>query len=363
MTNLYDALLGEGQSQNDYTAADPYFQMGASIHAAPPPRYMGKSAMWGSALENLLGGALRGYGMENAKDTAYQDYKTNPLLQVLGKQQQDALHTTGLDTTSDELAAAKLHDYLSPTRPEGWSPNIGKRDLTQALMGMQQQQELAQKINEAKLKAQMEVATRTAQLPTFEEEQKIKGKYNPSGAKIDINQGLGKNLPAATVEKIAQGKAIIDHSMGLADQIEKTYAGDTGAKGWLKLQGAKNISALDEKGLMSNVRNLVDLVVRERSGANAPEKEKNDMRAFVAGDMSVSPKQVSEFLRRFAKMEAGTARSELDLGEQMAAGDLSKFKSSLQSVLSSGGANVIKPRTPDDLIAQGYHKVPGGWSK
>lgn len=118
MATLYDALLGDAPSSNDYLANDPYFRSAQAFETAPPPAYMGKGAMWANAFSNLIGGALQGYGRRHAMDTAYSEYAANPMLKQLAAQ----------DPTSP---------YAASTRPEGWTPNIGKQDLAQAAINQQ----------------------------------------------------------------------------------------------------------------------------------------------------------------------------------------------------------------------------------
>lgn len=242
-------------------------------------------------------------------------------------------------TESDNAALTPMVGQLLSASPEE-RMSIAKQDsrlspIVAALTAQEQAraQELAQKRQELALGREsktleipIKVAEENALLGNYEDKQRIKGKYDPSAPHIDL--GMGKGLPAASVGKIAESKAMIDEARLLATEIEKTYTG--GIKGWAKLQGAKTFSGLDENELMSNVRNLADRGLRSRTGAAAPNDEKKEVTSFIAGDVTADPAKVARFLRRFAASEARAVQSELSLAEQMAKGDVSQFRSELQ---------------------------------
>lgn len=335
MAGIAELLAGgDGGGLAPYLAENPYYIAGNNLKvAAPPPSILGKGAMWTSALQNLLSGVLQGYGRRDATNTAYSEYAQNPMLKNAANLKA-MLADSGVDTSS-----MLNTDYSSPTMPKDWTPRVGDQDLNIAAALMQQN--IEQKAAERKLAADLQnkltekqydvladVEKRKLNLPTFEQEQKIKGKYDPSAA--NVNVGMGKSLPDQVREKIVTGKANADQAMRLANEISKTYPDNF--KGWLKLQGAKTFSGLDERELLASALNLKDYIVRSRTGATAPRDEMDNFNRFILGDRTASPAKVVALLRRFAKDEALSAQAQIDIGEQMANGDMSPLKNELNKI-------------------------------
>lgn len=242
--------------------------------------------------------------------------------------------------TSDPAAQAQM--VQEHPRLAGLVAALSAEQNRRAAELAQKQQELEIGRQSKMLEIPIDVAKENALLGNFEAKQKIKGKYDPSAPNIDL--GMGKGLPAASVGKIAESKAMIDEARLLATEIEKTYTG--GVKGWAKLQGAKTFSGLDENELMSNVRNLADRGLRSRTGAAAPNDEKKEVTSFIAGDITADPVKVARFLRRFAASEARAVQSELSLAEQMAKGDVSQFKSELSEAAKYSPSEIGAPTSP-----------------
>lgn len=329
-------LLGGGSDSGiaPYLAENPYYIAGNNLKvAAPPASILGKGAMWTSALQNLLSGVLQGYGRREANRTAFSEYSQDPMLKNASSLKA-LLADTGVDTSS-----MLKTDYGASEVPSGWTPRVGAQDRNIAAALMQQQieqkmaerklaNELQNKLAEKNYDVLADVEKRKLNLPTFTEEQKIKGKFDPSASTVNV--GLGKSLPGDIVGKITEGKANADQAIMLANEISKTYP--TGFKGWLKLQGAKTFSGLDEKELLTSALNLKDSIARSRTGAVAPPEDMKNFERFTLGDRTASVDKVISLLKRFAKDEALNASSMIDIGEQMAKGDLSGLKSDLNKM-------------------------------
>lgn len=196
----------------------------------------------------------------------------------------------------------------------------------------QKRQELALSRESKTLEIPIDVAKENALLGNYEAKQQIKGKYDPSAPKIDL--GLGKQLPAATIGEISDSKVIADEATRIASELEKG-AGANDLKTWIKIQGAKTFSGLDESGVQTELANLADKVLRSRSGSAAPYKEQAKLQQIIAGDFTASPKQMASLLRKFAAAESRGIKSKLELANTLATGSTTAFQKELDSIISA----------------------------
>lgn len=130
MPSIFDFLSGGLGGEDDYLARDPFYGAARSVGSWNLQPQTDSEAIWGGAVQGLLGGLLSGYGRQNARETAYQDYSSrlnSPLFQSSGLQ---------------EMLSG---DYSTPTMPENWSPKVGQSDLMLAAIMGQSQQDAAAK--------------------------------------------------------------------------------------------------------------------------------------------------------------------------------------------------------------------------
>lgn len=139
MVDLYSILAGEGQTDNEYRAEDPFFQSGVNVfrQGLPAPT-SNAEAIFGPLAQGLIGGALMGYGRDRANQAAYSDYRSSPLLAALRPE----ASMIGPVADGELYADALSIPYLSEKAPEGWTAKQGRQDLIlQALQGSMQQEE------------------------------------------------------------------------------------------------------------------------------------------------------------------------------------------------------------------------------
>jgi hypothetical protein len=137
VVSLLDVYGQGGSSFGDtssYRADDPFYMGGLSLGRLQLQPQSSSEAVWGPALQGLIAGALQGYGKKSADDTAYQDYRSSPLLAAYSGRPVGS--EFGPLTQEDSLLAA-MHDYTNPERPEGWNAKIGKGDLILAALNDQ----------------------------------------------------------------------------------------------------------------------------------------------------------------------------------------------------------------------------------
>lgn len=124
--DIYEALAGSVPSEEFYLQNNPLFRSGASVFQAPLPHATSNSeAIFGPLIQGLAGGALVGFGRDQAHRDAFTDAQANPLLNSLSAYAPGA------------------------TMPEDWNPTKAKSDaLLQALNMQQKQAEALQQIKE-----------------------------------------------------------------------------------------------------------------------------------------------------------------------------------------------------------------------
>lgn len=194
----------------------------------------------------------------------------------------------------------------------------GQSDLLAALMGREERQ--AQQSALADVLA--DVQKRELMLPIFEREQAIKGKINPEGTSVKVDTGFG----AASADKLYEQKAVIDEALAIADEVKRS------GLNYAQLQAGSMFSGLDPDQINARISNLADKVLRTRTGASAPEPERQGLKKIIAGDFSAGPETISALLNQYALGEASAIKSKLKAAESLKGGLL---EAELDDLLSS----------------------------
>jgi hypothetical protein len=112
---------------------------------------------------------------------------------------------------------------------------------------------------------------------------------------FDYKKQLG-NIPSSMISDFAE-------SAGVINQLQNSAQGIAKYSSWADLRAAAAASGLDANGQYAAVIDTVDRVLRSRSGAAAPVAEQDRIKSFLAGDATVGPKQVANFLLLAAERE------------------------------------------------------------
>lgn len=88
-------------------------------------------------------------------------------------------------------------------------------------------------------------------------------------------------------------------------------------KSWGALQAAQRAAGLDPDVAMGRTRHLVSNVIKTISGTAASDKERASIEKFVAGDITLGPEQLANYLERFAQREREAGRVLIDTIEQI----------------------------------------------
>lgn len=343
MPSIYDLLVGK--TQEEYRMENPFFQAGVNLRQPMARPQTNAEALWVPALQGLLSGVSLGVGKQQADETAYGDYRKNPLVAAL----------------SGEA------EMLPEAMPADWTANDGRQNLILKALQKQNADEIAQteaeqlaKFNATygpdatRAKAAQAVGVREALLPVLEQEQAMKGKLNPTGTKIDLDMGMGQ----ASRDKILEQKALAEDAFAIADTIKREKPT------WAEMRAGSWFSAFDKTGVAQSSMDLADRLIRSRSGATAPAPEKADLQKIVSGDFSAGPERVAEILTKFARREAENARSKLasSKGEDVLADLEALANRDRVSLSNSIGGNVPAGAVPTGRTMGGkpVYKLPSG---
>jgi len=118
----------------------------------------------------------------------------------------------------------------------------------------------------------------------------------------------GKNL-AMSMRKEKQGnigeviKRELAESKGLIQQYTSAADGVAKFSSWKDLQAASAAAGFDPEARVAAIRDAVDRAVRKRTGAVAPEPERERMDGWIRGDITLGPAEVANFLMKSAERE------------------------------------------------------------
>jgi hypothetical protein len=112
------------------------------------------------------------------------------------------------------------------------------------------------------------------------------------------------NLSAGLEKELAEAGGTIQLLNTSAEEVSRF-------KSWGEMTAARAAAGLDPEANLTGIRNVVDLVARRRSGAAIPPAEYAKIEKFVAGDLTLTPTQVANYLKATAERERIYAKTVL----------------------------------------------------
>lgn len=325
-SDLYNALASDvGGTEDQYLSRDPYYTAGRSVANWNMQPENSSQAVYMPILQGLLSGFLMNYGKSNAKQSAWEDYSSSPMLQSLSKSYDIApndseVNGIGPVANGGTYAEALRHDYTRDTPTEDWSIKTGKQDLLIAALTAQAQEEEKKK-KEAILQ----------ELATYAEKKKIDAKFkNGEGDGGDgSGGGGGKGLGQAKTDSLLTEKAVADKADSLAKKLEDskmTYA---------EFRLARNFSGFDKLKIDQEATDLADKLLRSRSGQAASVQEQEKLKQMILGDWTSTPEDVAKRIRNFAGMTRDGIRAQLEGAEALKTGGTKGLAESLDARVTS----------------------------
>lgn len=211
-----------------------------------------------------------------------------------------------------------------------------------SLMQAEQQQANQQAMADRQAKIEDAVLQRNAMLPLYAKEQEIRGKANPSGTKVNIDNGLGTEA----LTSMGNSKAVIDEALSLSKEIGQTDPS------YLDIRGALNFTALDDLGYGQRIKNLVDMLGKSRSGASLNKQEEKLYSNILAGDFTAKASDISRLLGKLAQAEARRTKSRVEFTQKLKSGGaIEELDNVINSpVYSNPEIPTIAKRIPGETI-------------
>lgn len=352
MTSLFELLAGGLPSEAEYRADNPLFNAARGMASIQVQPRTSAEAWWMPATQGLLSGFLQGAGKAQAREAQYSDIKALPGIQQL------------LAPSPDFIGPPDpMHAYTSETAPEGWTPKIGKADMILAALSAQTQQEEALRKADHAAKFEEMLAnkygamltpeggiTAIPQLRQIQAENAGTEEGAKTAAKLKAEGGGSTKINDVKLNQLRESKALVDEGLVLADKLKG------GEVSWTSFHGGKYLSALDKDGTVAAVKDFADKVLRSRSGATAPDKEKSELGRVISGDLSVTPKRAGELIEKFARREASYAKSEMEAGDRGIEAMKNEF-----SKLATPGNSIPKPSPADYSSFAEYKAAKDAW--
>lgn len=289
--DLLSALGGIGTEQ-EYQAQNPFFTAGQNIiNTRLPTAETNAQAIFGPVLQGFLGGALGGYGQNQARQSMFSDYMASPLRE-----------TNIGPIASGRDYASLLSTVGNPTAPTAdWNPESSRAQLLMGALAKQSQIEAQQKADAIKA----ELAAKTSP-------EALMGIMETAQAE-SLGKRLGEGTKPAKFEIGAELQGKLAGSKALINELESTATLlDKGGESWADLRLAKAFGVTDQSGVISKIANLKDMMARARSGASLNATEEKNFDKILTGDFTVPPKQVASLMRKLAKSEAESALAKID---------------------------------------------------
>jgi len=366
VTSIFDVLAG-GVKNQDYLGSNPYYSAGANIlQSAMPRAETNAQALAFPLLQGLIGGGLVGYGKNQATEAAYQDASNSPLLSALtterpanaafGPLTQEAQQQGSLQKALLENSGVS-NIYGQAKAPEGFTPETGRQDLLMALVA---KQTLAE--SEAKKQAiKDEIASKygpdvlkyNKDLEAAKADEQIRVETAKAIAQREAEGDGGNDLIPSTVPKSLRKSAIEELPLQASkkqafDAVDKMYGQ---AKDIKRIKGA--IPATSESNELGGQMANMKFIAQRMIGTEPGPKVLADLEKVVV-DWNDTDSQVEE-------KKAAAKRIFESINKPTPI--LDKFAPKP----SPGAAPAPTPTPPTytdkDLIAQGYKKVAGGWSR
>lgn len=364
------ALLLQGAGSNeDYLKQDPFFMGGSALAQIPLPKATSNLEAWlGPSVQGLLTGLLTGYGRGQAKQSAWDDYRANPVLQAIKSPWTDFEGPLSPAQSEQALAWDALHNYGSEIVPEGWSPNIGRTDLLQATIMQQAAQEAEvkkadnrQKLQEMLMKDYGAAITPDGDIVRIPELANAKGALKAADKQAEIR---------AEADALGYNPKVEEET----DKLRKEFSQLPEAKSFALVEKAgkiineaiKDPSAVTDQELVRYSILLIEpgMAVREgeqravAASQSIPEEWRGSLTKALKGGSSLGT-DVREGLKRLAERSYQGNKEQYDrtldfYKEQATKKGLDPNRISyIGESAPSLQTRVIGGRT--------YYKVPGGW--
>jgi hypothetical protein len=182
-------------------------------------------------------------------------------------------------------------------------PRLATIFATRDAMRDERSLDIDQKIQELKLSNEMDIDKYKRLTPL-----EVDRKRQEEIAKREVSPDLLDKLPADSVKSLALSSSIINEARNVATELDKAD------QSWAELKTSKLFSGMDDKGIALQMQNLADKLGRARSGAAMSEAEQSLYNKLIGGDITASPKQSAQLLRKLANAEARTSKSVIDFG-------------------------------------------------
>jgi hypothetical protein len=127
-----------------------------------------------------------------------------------------------------------------------------------------------------------------------------KANYAAKQAGVNADGSPVKSAPSAPNLSPSMEKDLAEKG-GLINMARDTASKVKGFKSWTELQAAGTAGGLDPNAAFAAIRDTVDYVARDRSGAAIPPAEYEKIQGFIAGDITMTPAQVANFLEQHAE--------------------------------------------------------------
>lgn len=259
---------------------NPYVAMAKAFAAqqqnVAPPRNNLESFLV-PLIQNSTLGIMQGLAANKEKENLFDYYKNNPLIQALASNAPKAEAIGPVadgDTYAQLLAAAPLTAYQQETAPPSWTPEKGKGDLFQALIGYQAQQQEAEAARELKQVQAKEIAKATAKALTT------------------ATQDPYQKLSADEKARFSNAPQIISELQRVADKASSLN------QSALAVNLAKQVASSDINAVIADAKNLVTNLRRlQGDTGNSAFGEQAMALEAILGDRTAGSKTIAARLQ------------------------------------------------------------------
>lgn len=140
---------------------------------------------------------------------------------------------------------------------------------------------------------------------------------------------------------IATSRALALSAWDIAQRVPTNF------QTWAELTAARSLSAVDQGTVVRSLNDFVDRIARGRSGAAITPQEYEKLKSFVAGDGSLSPLKVQEYLKSYAKDTMFMAENVKESAEMLH--DPERSKTMFQLPGDANGAAISKQQQFDAI--------------
>lgn len=286
MADFYDMLAGSLLGEEAYLAKNPYYTAGAGVLKAPmPAATTNLEALLGPAVQGLIGGALAGYGKEDARQQAYKAYSDLPFSQNIMTGRVGAPYGP-LTQAQEQESTTPL--YGKDAAPEGWSIETARPQILINMLQAKSIQDIQNKNVEALNKLLLEYSPEATAL-----------KANAEGAIARAKEGKDwiQKAPQSVLTQATKIEGVSSQLQKLADEF------DTLGSSAVKFQVRKNISGTKENELSSKMNQLLPSAVKMLGETgNLAEQEQARILTSTLGNTTSNTKEIATRLRNLGSM-------------------------------------------------------------